>query len=55
MTELFLFGSKPQHDIPSTYFSISILGNLNSPTPVVRNLGVLFDSDFSFTITVAEW
>ena len=30
-------------------FPVSILGNCLSPTYVVRNLGVLFDSKFSFT------
>ena len=30
-------------------FAVNILGNCLSPTDVVRNLGVLFDSKFSFT------
>ena len=30
-------------------FPVNILGNCLSPMDVVRNLGVLFDSKFSFT------
>ena len=35
-------------------FPINILGNLISPTDAVRNLGVWFDSDFSFSFHVIK-
>ena len=44
-TEFILFGSKKQRES----FPIDILGNPLHPTKSVRNLGVWFDSDFSFS------
>ena len=48
-TEFILFGSKPQRDQLSHCFPVDILGNLLTPTDKVRNLGVVFDCDFSFS------
>ena len=48
-TELILFGSKKQGERLNACFPIDILGNPHHPTKSVRNLGVWFDSDFSFS------
>ena len=43
----FIFGSKMCGKCNKSY-SVNILGNFLSPAEAVRNLGVWFDSDFSF-------
>ena len=43
-TEFIVFGSKL-----ATFFPANILGNLINPADAVRNLGVWFDADFSFS------
>ena len=48
-TEFILFGSKKQRERLNVCFPIDILGNPLHPTKPVRNLGVWFDSDFSFS------
>ena len=48
-TEFILFGSKKQRERLNVCFPIDILGNHLHPTKSVRNLGVWFDSDFSFS------
>ena len=48
-TEFILFGSKKQRERLKACFPINILGNPLHPTESVRNLGVWFDSDFSFS------
>ena len=48
-TEFTLFGSKKQREMLNACFPIYILGNPLHPTESVRNLGVWFDSDFSFS------
>ena len=48
-TEFILFGSKKQRERLNACFPIDILGNPLHPTKSVRNLGVWFDSDFSFS------
>ena len=48
-TEFILFGSKKQRERLNVCFPIDILGNPLHPTRSVRNLGVWFDSDFSFS------
>ena len=48
-TEFILFGSKKQREMLNVCFPIIILGNPLYPTKSVRNLGVWFDSDFSFS------
>ena len=48
-TEFTLFGSKKQRERLNACFPIYILGNPLHPTESVRNLGVWFDSDFSFS------
>ena len=45
-TEFIVFGSKSQHE--------NLLGNLISPIDAVRNLGVWFDPDFSFSCHVMK-
>ena len=48
-TEFILFGSKKQKERLNVCFPNDILGNPLHPTKSVRNLGVWFDSDFSFS------
>ena len=48
-TEFILFGSKKQRERLNACFPINILGNPLHPTESFRNLGVWFDSDFSFS------
>ena len=48
-TEFIVFGSKIQREKLKKSFPVNILGNYLSPVGVVRNLGVWFDSDFSFS------
>ena len=51
-TEFIVFGSKSQHEKLNHSFPVNILGNLISPTDVVRNFGVWFDSDFSHSLAM---
>ena len=53
-TEFILIGSKINCKQLLPYFPINILGNQVSPAPSVRNLGVLFDSNFKFSNHVSE-
>ena len=48
-TEFIVFGSVDKYKWLKNSFPVNILENCLSPTDVVRNLGVLFDSKFSFT------
>ena len=48
-TEFIIFGSKAQRQKISSHFLVSILGSLLHPVESVRNLGVWFYADFSFT------
>ena len=48
-TEFIVFGSKAQCQKISSHFPVSILGSLLHPVDSVRNLGVWFDADFSFS------
>ena len=48
-TEFILFGSKKQRERLNVCFAIDILGNPFHPAKSVRNLGVWFDSDFTFS------
>ena len=48
-TEFIVFGSKAQRQKISSHFPVSILGSLLYPVDSVRNLGVWFDADFSFS------
>ena len=53
-TEFIVFGSKSQREKLNHSFPVNILGNLISPVDAVRNLGVWFDSDFSFSCHVMK-
>ena len=53
-TEFIVFGSKFQREKLNHSFPVNILCNLISPTDAVRNLGVWFDSDFSFSCHVMK-
>ena len=48
-TEFIVFGSKCQREKLTHSFPVNKLGNLISPVDAARNLGVWFDSDFSFS------
>ena len=48
-TEFIVFGFKAQRQKISSHFPASILGSLLHPVDSVRNLGVWFDADFSFS------
>jgi hypothetical protein len=47
-TEYLLVGT-PQQKLKVLSSSVSFCGNILAPSPQVRNLGVTFDSDLSFT------
>ena len=49
-----LFGSKSQHEKCNHSFPVNIHGNFISPVDAVRNLGVWFDADFSFSCHVMK-
>ena len=49
-----MFGSKSQREKLNHSIPVNILGNLISPVDAVRNLGVWFDSDFSFSCHVMK-
>ena len=49
-----MFGSKSQCENLNHSFPVNILGNLISPVDAVKNLGVWFDSDFSFSCHVMK-
>ena len=53
-TEFIVFGSKSQREKLNHSFLVNILGNLISPVDAVRNLGVWFDSDLSFSCHVMK-
>ena len=47
-TEFIIIGTKQQRHKLSNHFPVKLLDNDISPSDNVRNLGVIFDSDFSF-------
>ena len=51
-TEFILFGSKNVRTKLGKFFPVNILGTPLSPAEAIRNLGVWFDSDFSFSCHV---
>ena len=53
-TEFILFGSPSQRASLAGCFPVDILGSKLCPTEVVRNLGVFFDSGFTFSKHVAS-
>ena len=53
-TEFILFGTKSQRAKMADCFPVDVLGNEISPTEKARNLGVVFDSDFSFSNQVVS-
>ena len=48
-TEFIVYGSKAQRQKISSHFPVSILGSLLHLVDSVRNLGVWFDAEFSFS------
>ena len=53
-TEFILFGSSSQRAKLASCFPVDILGSQLCPTDKVRNLGVVFDSNFSFSQHVSS-
>ena len=53
-TEFILIGSKNNRKQLLPHFPINILGNQVSPAQSVRNLGVVLDSNFSFSDHVSQ-
>ena len=53
-TEFILIGSPQNHKQLLPHFPINILGNQVSPAQSVRNLGVVFDSNFNFSNHVSQ-
>ena len=53
-TEFILIGTSQQRVKFTNYFPFSAMGNNIQPSKCVRNLGFLFDSDFSFADQVAK-
>ena len=53
-TEFILFGSGLQRSKLARCFPVDILGSKLCPTDLVRNLGVLFDSSFTFSHHVSS-
>ena len=53
-SEFILIGSKNNRKQLLPHFPINILGNQVSPAQSVRNLGVVFDSNFSFSDHVSQ-
>ena len=49
-----VFGSKSQREKLNHSFPVNILSHLISPVDAVRNLGVWFDLDFSFSCHVMK-
>ena len=47
-TDLISICTKQQRNKIIDYFPVKILGNDTSPSDTIRNLGVVFDSNFSF-------
>ena len=53
-TEFILIGSKNNHKQLLPHFPINILGNQVSPAESVKNRGVVFDSNFTFSDHVSQ-
>ena len=53
-TEFILIGSKNNRKNLLPHFPINILGNQVSPAQSVKNLGVVFDSNFTFSDHVSQ-
>ena len=53
-TEFVLLGTKSQREKLASCFPVDILGSTIAPSDKARNLGVIFDSDFSFSGHVAS-
>ena len=53
-TEFILIFSKNNHKQLLRHFAINILGNQVSPAQSVKNLGVVFDSNFTFSDHVSQ-
>ena len=53
-TEFIVFSTKSHREKLNLSFPVNILANLMSPVDAVRNLGVWFNSDFSFSCHVMK-
>ena len=48
-TEFIIIGNEKQRKLLSKFLPANILGNHLTPSDSVRNLGIMFDSDFKFS------
>ena len=53
-TEFILFSNPSKRSWLSTFFPVDLLGSQCSPTQKVRNLGVIFDSEFSLSKQISN-
>ena len=47
-TDLIIIGTKQQRNRVISHFPVKMIGSDTFPSDTVRNLGVVFDSDFNF-------
>ena len=53
-TDLIIIGTKQQRNKVINHFPVKLLGSDTFPSDTVRNLGVVFDSDFNFRQHIAQ-
>ena len=53
-TDLIIIGTKQQRNTVISHFPAKLLGSDTFPSNTVRNLGVVFDSDFNFRQHISQ-
>ena len=53
-TDLIIIGTKQQRNKVINHFPVKLLGSDTFPSDTVRNLGVIFDSDFNFRQHISQ-
>ena len=53
-THLIIIGTKPQQNSVICHFPFKLLGSDTFPSDTVRNIGVVFDSDFNFRQHISQ-
>ena len=53
-TDLIIIGTKQQRNKVINHFPVKLLGSDTFPSDIVRNLGVVFDSDFNFRQHISQ-
>ena len=54
ITDLIIIGTKQQRNKVINHFPVKLLGSDTFPSDTVRNLGVIFDSDFNFRQHISQ-